>query len=282
MQVLNWSSDLVEKFQMRPNEAGADVDESAGQDPKFVAAIGRAFEILRAFRPGEGALGNSELSFITGLPKATVSRLTHTLRRLGYLNFVESAGKYEPSPSILALGYCVLSNMRVRQLACDPMQQLAELAGATVGLASRDRLSMIYVSMANGSGLRTMRHDVGTRVVIETSAVGRAFLAGITEDERYYFYGHFARNHGAKWPTLRDRIEDCIRQVAERGFCLVDGEWQRDTRAVAAPLVSADGSTVLAMNCVAPSFQISVERLENDVGPRLSHLCRSLKPMMGG
>ncbi|MGE3712302.1 MAG: helix-turn-helix domain-containing protein, partial [Hyphomicrobiaceae bacterium] len=63
-----------------------EADDNGGQDRKFVAAIGRAFEILRAFRPGEGPLGNNELSAATGLPKATVSRLTHTLTRLGYLN----------------------------------------------------------------------------------------------------------------------------------------------------------------------------------------------------
>jgi DNA-binding IclR family transcriptional regulator len=271
-----------ELAQLRQDEMDVGTDGGGGHDRKFVSAIGRAFEILRAFRPGEGALGNNELSQMTSLPKATVSRLTHTLMRLGYLNYVESVGKYEPSPSLLALGYCVLSNLRVRQLARDHMQQLAELAGVSVGLASRDRLSMIYVSMANGSGLRTMRHDVGTRVVMDTSAVGRAFLAGITQYERQYFYEHLARIHGSNWQSLRGRIEDCIQQVSERGFCLVDGEWQRDTRAVAAPLVSPDGNTVLAMNCVAPSFHISVDALVNDVGPRLSHLCRGLTPMMGG
>lgn len=259
-----------------------DIDDVAGQDRKFVAAIGRAFEILRAFRPGEGSLGNSELSNATGLPKATVSRLTHTLMRLGYLNHVNSLGKYEPSPSILALGYCVLSNMRVRQLARDHMQQLSEHASASVGLASRDRLSMIYVSMTHGSNLRTMRHDIGTRVAMETSAIGRAFLAGITEKERHYFYEHFERRHGKNWPALKQRIEECIGEAQKRGFCLVDGEWQRDTRAIAAPIISPDGNTVFAMNCVAPSFQISVETLENDIGPRLAHLCLGLTPMMGG
>lgn len=269
-------------FKRLANDDGDPDTGDSTQDRKFVSAIGRAFEILRAFRPGEGPLGNNELSIATGLPKATVSRLTHTLTRLGYLNHIDSLGKYEPSPSILALGYCVLSNMRVRQLARDHMQQLAEHAGATVGLASRDRLSMIYVSMANGSPLRTMRHDVGTRVEIETSAIGRAFLAGISEEERQYFFGHFERKHQERWPDLKARIEDGIAQVNDRGFCLVDGEWQRDTRAVAAPIISPDGNTVLAMNCVAPSFQITVKALEEDVGPRLAHLCQGLTPMMGG
>ncbi|MDD9731410.1 IclR family transcriptional regulator [Mameliella sp. AT18] len=257
------------------------VPEAMEKDAKFVSTIGRAFEILRAFKPGGGPLGNAELSAATQIPKATVSRLTHTLTALGYLNHIESSGKYEPSASILALGYCVLTNTRIRQLARDDMQLLANHAGATVGLASRDRLSMIYVSMVNGSPLRTMRHDVGTRVEIETSAIGRAFLAGITDEERAFFYQHFERRHGDAWPDLKARIEESLAQVRERGFCFVDGEWQKDMRAVAAPIVSPDSSTVMAINCVAPSFQIDAEVFEKDIGPRLAHMCTGLTPMMG-
>lgn len=164
-------------------------DTKNADDRKFVGAIGRAFDVLRAFKPGQGPLGNTELSVATGLPKATVSRLTHTLTRLGYLNYLSDHGVYEPSPSILALGYCVLSNMRVRQLARDHMQQLADYGKTMCALASRDRLSMIYVSMCNGGGFRTLHMDVGSRADIATSAIGRAFLSGISEREREYFSG---------------------------------------------------------------------------------------------
>src|SRR3974390_1670653 len=242
-------------------------EEKNGEDRKFVAAIGRAFDILRAFRPGEGPMGNSELATATGLPKATVSRLTHTLPKLVYLNYFESAGRYEPSPSILALGYCVLSNMRVRQLARDYMQQLADHGKTMVALAARDRLSMIYVAMCNGSNIRTLHLDVGTRVNIATSATGRAFLAGISESEREYFFNHFKRIYGSDWPNLRKRILASIAEVEERGFCLVDGEWQRDVRAIGVPLVSPDGNTVMSMNCASPKFHLTREMLENDLGP---------------
>ena len=44
-----------------------------GEDRKFVWSLARAFELLHAFRPGQGPLGNAELSARTGLPKATVT-----------------------------------------------------------------------------------------------------------------------------------------------------------------------------------------------------------------
>jgi len=41
--------------------------------------------VLRCFTPLEPLLGNKEISVRTGLPKPTVSRLTYTLTKLGYL-----------------------------------------------------------------------------------------------------------------------------------------------------------------------------------------------------
>jgi len=41
--------------------------------------------VLRAFQPNDGLLGNQEIAARTNLPKPTVSRLTYTLTKLGYL-----------------------------------------------------------------------------------------------------------------------------------------------------------------------------------------------------
>jgi DNA-binding IclR family transcriptional regulator len=62
---------------------------AAAGDRKFVTALARCLEVLRAFTPTEGLLGNGELVELTGLPKPTVSRLTYTLTKLGYLAYVE-------------------------------------------------------------------------------------------------------------------------------------------------------------------------------------------------
>jgi len=250
-------------------------------DRKFVWALARGLEILRAFKPGQGALGNNELTAITKLPKATVTRLTYTLTELGYLTFVKRLNKYEPAPTILALGYPVLANLRVRQVARDHMQQLANHTGASVALASPDRLSMIYVDTASSSNLTTLLLDIGSRVDMARTALGRAYLAGIDDAAREVVFAGLRKRHGADWPDLQARVEASIAEVRDRGFCFVENEWRRDVRAVAVPLVSADGGTVMAMNCGGPAFAIDRDKLIQDAGPRLVHLCRTIAPMMG-
>src|SRR5690606_2714073 len=56
-------------------------------DRQFTTNLARGLEVLRAFTPDEPLLGNRELMSRTGLPKATVWRLTYTLTTLGYLNY---------------------------------------------------------------------------------------------------------------------------------------------------------------------------------------------------
>jgi len=48
-------------------------------------------------------------------------------------------------------------------------------------------------------------------------------------------------------------------------------------RAVGVPLIPADGSGAFAFNCGAPAFQLTRERLEKDIGPRLVNMARNVE-----
>ena len=71
-------------------------------DRSFVVALSRGLDVLRAFQPNDGLLGNQEIAARTNLPKPTVSRLTYTLTRLGYLTPVPRFEKYQLAPAAMA------------------------------------------------------------------------------------------------------------------------------------------------------------------------------------
>src|SRR5438552_3903344 len=110
---------------------------AAPRDRQFVETLARGLEILRAFSPHRALLGNQEIARYTGLPKPTVSPLTYTLTKLGYLTYSDRLGKYQLGAPALGLGYAVLSSMGIRQVARPHMQQLADYADASVALGSR-------------------------------------------------------------------------------------------------------------------------------------------------
>jgi DNA-binding IclR family transcriptional regulator len=249
---------------------------------KFVVALARGLEVLRTFTAGEGLLGNQEISSRTGLPKATVTRLTYTLTQLGYLTHLERLEKYQLAPGALAIGYSTLANMRVRQVARPHMQALANYSGASVALGSRDRLSLLYVEHCRAKSAVMLRLQLGSRVPIATTAMGRALLAALPEKEREWLMREIARRESEQWPKLRAGIERAQKDFASRGFTLSVGEWQTDVGAVGVPLIPADGSGILAFNCGAPAFHFDRERLETDIGPRLVNMVRNIEAELNG
>jgi DNA-binding IclR family transcriptional regulator len=251
-------------------------------DRKFVTALARGLEVLRAFTPTEGLLGNGEIAERTGLPKPTVSRLTYTLTKLGYLAHIERLAKYQLAPAALALGYTALANIRVRQLARTHMQELADYASAVVALGTRDRLDLIYLELARSKRGAMLRLMQGSRLPIANTAMGRALIAGMPEAERTWLLGYIKRQEGKDWPKVKASIERSIKEFETHGYTLSLGEWERDINAVGVPLIAPDGSGVFAFNCGAPAFQFSRERLESDIGPRLVNLVRNVEVALSG
>jgi DNA-binding IclR family transcriptional regulator len=252
-----------------------------GHDRKFITALARGLEVLRAFQSRVGSMSNKEISQLTNIPKPTITRLTYTLSEMGYLRQNKEDGKYELSAGILSLGYPLLSGLRVRHFAHDYMSELASSGGCTVALASQDRMSMVYVDECCGNSSTTLRLDIGARIEIARSSIGRAWLAGLREEERQEMFLQLASAYSDEWPELKARAEDAIEQIRERGFCLVDQEWRKDTRTVSMPLVSPDGNTVMAISCGGPTFAVSVESLEQKLGPRLRHIGENISMFLG-
>jgi len=251
-------------------------------DRHFVTALARGLEILACFRHGDRMLGNQELSKRCGLPKSTVSRLTHTLTLLGYLIYIEESAKYSLGTATLALGSATLARLDIRKLAHPLMQELADFAQCMVSLGSRDRLSMLYLDAVRGPAAVTLSLDTGARIQIATSAMGRAYLTAIPESERHAILERVRELADPnRWPELELGVAQALRDVRELGVCCSFGDWQKDVNAIAVPVRPGGGLPPMAINCGAPAYMVSKEFLLERVRPRLIALAREVETSLG-
>ena len=188
-------------------------------DRQFATTLARGLEVLRCFTPLEPLLGNKEISVRTGLPKPTVSRLTYTLTKLGYLRHNMRLGKYQLGSAVLSIGYPLLASMNVRQLARPLMKELADYCNGSVSMGVRDRLNMVYVeSCRSGNGITTLP-DIGTSVPISQSVIGRAFLSACTPPERESVLNHMKVKEPEAHRKFRPSIDKALEDIRSRGFC---------------------------------------------------------------
>ncbi|MBB3192440.1 IclR family transcriptional regulator [Halomonas cerina] len=255
-------------------EEGQDVTV---KDRNFVTALSRGLELLRAFGAGSEYLGNAELSSRTGIPRPTVSRLTYTLKQLGYLEHNERLEKYRLGAGVLALGYRYLASMGIRDIARPHLQRLADATDCAVALGTADRLSMTYIEVCQARGPLVMRLETGSRIPMATTAIGRAWLCGIPEERRHHVMDDMRRQDPDNWPAIEQAIQKALDDYANYGFCLSEGDWERDISAVATPLVLEEGSEVMAINCGGSSLRLSHRILVENLGPRLKDVVEQIK-----
>jgi DNA-binding IclR family transcriptional regulator len=259
------------------------VREIDDNDPDFVSAIGRAFAIMRCFRQHQKLLGNKELASLTGLPKSTIARLTYTLTRLGYLEFLPLPQKYTLGIGALTLGQAYLAGQDVREVARPLMQALADAAGATVALGAPHGQDMVFLEICHGNPVFMMRVAVGQRVPHGMTALGRAYIAALPEAERARFSAEYRpRVPDDEWTRLKAATDQAITDVQQHGFCFSLGDWSEEVFAAGVPMVSTDGRKVLALSCSGPVHEMTRERLLHDIGPRLVALRDRVHAALGG
>lgn len=251
------------------------------EDRHFVTALARGLEVLACFRSGDKTLGNQEIAQRCKLPKSTVSRLTSTLTKLGYLIQVEESGKYRLGTATLSLGAAMLARLDVRQIARPLMQELADFSRATVSLGTRDRLSMIYIENCRSSAALTLSLDVGSRIPLATSAIGRAYLAIVPERERNEIMERVQELDEFAWIAIRDGIEKSMDEYRQLGVTCSFGDWQKDVNGIAVAFQPGGNLPAMAINCGGPSFNLTKDFLLNEVRPRLIDTVRKLESSLG-
>jgi DNA-binding IclR family transcriptional regulator len=246
-------------------------------DKQFVTALARGLDVLRAFSDGAAWLGNQEIAALTGLPKATVSRLTYTLARLGFLDYAPRLAKYRPGPAGLALGYSALRALPVRAVARHWMQELADAAGVRVLLLVRDRLDVLLIEQCGADAPAAFRRELGSRVPITSSGIARGLIVGLPFDERLYVLEHLERRHPRDWPQIETDVYLALAEYQRQGFTISEGDGADRAPSVGVPLEGNLGSRVMALSAGAQDVRVPRERLIAEIGPRLVDIAQRIR-----
>jgi DNA-binding IclR family transcriptional regulator len=233
-------------------------------------SLERGLQLLRTFRPGVAMLTNSELAKRTGLPRPTISRLTHSLVDAGFLSYDLERRAYRLAAVFLTLAQAFRREVSVLSVALPLMRKVAEGEQINVGLAVPDQLEMVYLDSVRESRRGIFRRiSAGSRIPMELTSLGRAYLAGLAQADRQVLLKRIAPQYGEGWPTVRREISRAIVDVARLGYCVA--VWQPGMMALASFLKGPDRA-VYAINISFPTDDTdSASSIK-----RYSHMLRGL------
>src|SRR6202045_3356652 len=265
----------------RLSKQGMLAAEGAGEGD-VIQVVSRAFDVLRCFEGHDARLGNLEISNRCGLPRSTVSRLTHTLTRMGQLVYLPRDPKYRIGPSVVAMSTSMMRGLQLRNVIRLRLQEVAEQLPGTVGFVIPDRFHLVYLEYARSANALGLHESTGSRIAIATTAAGHAYAAALEPPVGDALIAEMEREVPDWGKLMRPRIENNRRLLREQGYVVACGLWSPHINGLAVPLWSPQYQTFVVVTIGLLSVMYDEKRLYRGVAPVLLELSAAIGGMLEG
>lgn len=228
----------------------------------FILSLEKAFRLLTAFGRDRPSLSLREAAVATGLNRATARRFLLTLADLGYVA-QDTDGRFHLTPKVLELGSRYLEGLDLARAALPELEALTAAVGEASNVAVADGAEIVYVARVPvAHRILSVNLQVGSRLPIHATSLGKALLAGMDPEERRRRLGPepFARYTSATRTTYAE-LEADLAAVARQGVAVSDGELEEGLRSIAAPIRDFSGKVVAAVNLSTHALRTPRETL---------------------
>jgi IclR family transcriptional regulator, positive regulator for flagellar biogenesis len=131
------------------------------------------------------------------------------------------------------------------------------------------------------SAVLVTRLEIGSRMDIARTSVGRAYLAALEDDERNDLLRALQAAAGDDWPHIVERLHPALDEAMRTGYSIALGEWREGLNAIAAGFVGPSGQCY-SVNCGGASHQYTPEWLVGHAMPALQECIARITREIGG
>jgi IclR family acetate operon transcriptional repressor len=250
----------------------AQPDRSGG-----VQSLDRAFALLEHMADAGGDVALSELAVRSGLPLPTIHRIVRTLVVSGYVRQLPSR-RYGLGPRLIGLGEA--ASRMLGEWARPQLAQLVDQAGETANLAMLDGDAVVYVAQVPSRHSMRMFTEVGRRVPVHCTGVGKVLLAQLPPAQVHAMLTRAGMV--AQTPhtiTDPDRLARELDRVRHQGYAVDDAEQEVGVRCVAVAVPGGRSSTALSVS--GPETRVTWAVVERTV-PLLQQAAAALAGQLAG
>ena len=245
-------------------------------DRQFVTALGRGLTLLAAFEQHQ-QLSHQQLCQMTNLPKATITRLIHTLMTLGFLRVTEH-GQYQLGSSAVRLSATAWSRHDMVAAAEPLLRQFASSNEVSVNLATEVEGEMRYHACCRSPARLSVNLQVGSAVPVARTAIGRAFYAASSPARQASIRNNLQEHLSTEdYNHAQSALSDAAEHYRAHGYTVSDGDFSTDILAVAVGVYDvATGQYAYSLNASVPSANWQSDDYAAMIVPKLQALAEKI------
>ena len=241
-----------------------------------MTAVGRGLIILAAFEHHE-RLTHQQLCQMTELPKATITRLIHTLTTLSFLR-TNDYGQYQLGSSAVRLSATAWSRHDMVAAAEPLLRQFASENEVSVNLATEVEGEMRYHACCRSPARLSVNLQVGSAVPVARTAIGRAFYAVSSQARQAVIISNLQEHLSTEdYNHAQTALASAAEHYKKYGYTVSDGEFSTDILAVAVGVYDvATGQYTYSLNASVPSANWEADEYAAMIVPKLQALAERI------
>lgn len=174
-------------------------------------------------------------------PRSSTFNIIGTLAKKGYLYEPSQRGSYYPSPRWSAVIQAISDSDPLPRVMRDLVDEVAAETGETTAIGSISGLEVVFLYVCESKHPVRYFAEIGTKVPIHASSVGRALLSQLAPRERHSLYRKIVfEKHTETTPLSIETIEIELAAARARGYHQSDSEFIPDLAGVASELSAQD------------------------------------------
>ncbi|MHB8074531.1 IclR family transcriptional regulator [Desulfosporosinus fructosivorans] len=248
---------------------------------KYVQTLDRSLDVLEVLAQAEEALGVTEIGNRISLHKSTVHRILHTLCHRGYVERVRDNERYQLGIKIVELGMRFLNDLEIRKVASPVLNDLAKLLDEVVHLVLPDEGEVVYIDKAESSHVVSMHSKVGRRAPMHCTAVGKALLSTLPEEEvRHILEKKGMTRYTPNTPVEADSLMVYLNEIKISKISVEIEENEIGIICLGTPVFDYSGRAIGAISVSGPAERIKEKGIER-IGQEMKKSGELISAYMG-
>ena len=225
---------------------------SGTERSSHVHSVQRALQLLELLAEENGELSLTELAGRLGWPKSTVHGILATLRDYRFVDQSAQNGRYRLGIRLFEFGHKVARSWDIREIALPVIKKLNTKFGELVHLATEDDGEVFYIEKIDSTHILRIVSEIGARLPMHCSALGKAMLAFRAPAEVKRILGKRGMPVMTE-NTITDpvKMEAELTRIRKQGYAIDNQEIMEGLRCVAAPIRDRQGDVRYAVSVAA-------------------------------